>query len=204
MIEFRDTAYGRVPLPAGIRSRIAAIGNGLDMHFLEAGFEERGRPCALLLHGFPELAYSWRHVMPALAQAGFHVIAPDQRGYGRTTGWDSDYDGDLASYRLLNRDDACGGRRGDRLRPAVSRRGRPRCSRRQRGLQAGGREMERKAVVSPPFGGPVSMDANPNRSPWAKSDALIAAARTFLLDTLSVTAASHPRICRSPGESPRR
>ena len=41
-------------------------------------------------------------VMPALAQAGFHVIAPDQRGYGRTTGWDPDYDGDLASYRLFN------------------------------------------------------------------------------------------------------
>ena len=102
MIEYRDTAYGRVPLPAGIRSRMAANGNGLEMHFLEAGFEERGRPCALLLHGFPELAYSWRHVMPALAQAGFHVIAPDQRGYGRTTGWDPDYDGDLASYRLFN------------------------------------------------------------------------------------------------------
>ena len=102
MIEGRDTAYGRIPLKAGIRSRMAANGNGLEMHFLEAGFEERRRPCALLLHGFPELAYSWRRVMPALAQAGFHVIAPDQRGYGRTTGWDSDYDGDLASYRLFN------------------------------------------------------------------------------------------------------
>ena len=40
--------------------------------------------------------------MPALAEAGYHVIAPDQRGYGRTTGWDADYDGDLASFRLLN------------------------------------------------------------------------------------------------------
>ena len=56
----------------------------------------------LLLHGFPELAYSWRKVMPALAAAGYHVIAPDQRGYGRTTGWDASYDGDLASFRLLN------------------------------------------------------------------------------------------------------
>ena len=102
MIEDRDTAYGRVPLPAGIRSRMAANGNGLEVHYLEAGFEERGRPCVLLLHGFPELAYSWRRVMPALAQAGFHVIAPDQRGYGRTTGWDPDHDGDLASYRLFN------------------------------------------------------------------------------------------------------
>ena len=66
------------------------------MHVLEAGFETNGRPCMLLLHGFPELAYSWRKVMPALAEAGYHVIAPDQRGYGRTTGWDADYDGDLA------------------------------------------------------------------------------------------------------------
>ena len=72
------------------------------MHVLEAGFETTGRPCVLLLHGFPELAFSWRKVMPALAAAGYHVIAPDQRGYGRTTGWDADYDGDLASFRLLN------------------------------------------------------------------------------------------------------
>jgi pimeloyl-ACP methyl ester carboxylesterase len=72
------------------------------MHVLEAGHETKGRPCVLLLHGFPELAFSWRKVMPALAAAGYHVIAPDQRGYGRTTGWDANYDGDLASFRLLN------------------------------------------------------------------------------------------------------
>jgi pimeloyl-ACP methyl ester carboxylesterase len=72
------------------------------MHILEAGFEGKDRPCLLLLHGFPELAYSWRKVMLPLAAAGYHVIAPDQRGYGRTTGWDGDYDGDLRSYRLLN------------------------------------------------------------------------------------------------------
>jgi pimeloyl-ACP methyl ester carboxylesterase len=56
----------------------------------------------LLLHGFPELSFSWRKVMPALAGAGYHVIAPDQRGYGRTTGWDARYDGDLNSFRLTN------------------------------------------------------------------------------------------------------
>jgi pimeloyl-ACP methyl ester carboxylesterase len=89
-------------LPAGIRSRFVEGINGLDMHVLEAGFETSGRPCVLLLHGFPELAYSWRKVMPQLAAAGYHVIAPDQRGYGRTTGWDADYDGDLGSFRLLN------------------------------------------------------------------------------------------------------
>jgi pimeloyl-ACP methyl ester carboxylesterase len=72
------------------------------MHVLEAGFESKGRPCVLLLHGFPELAFSWRKVMPALADAGYHVIAPDQRGYGRTTGWDAGFDGDLISFRLTN------------------------------------------------------------------------------------------------------
>ena len=89
-------------LPAGIRSRFVDGVNGLRMHVLEAGFESPGRPCVLLLHGFPELAYSWRKVVAPLAAAGFHVIAPDQRGYGRTTGWDPDYDGDLAPFRMLN------------------------------------------------------------------------------------------------------
>ena len=70
------------------------------MHCLEAGAP--GQPCVVLLHGFPELAYSWRKVMPALADAGYHVVAPDQRGYGATTGWDGRYDGDLASFRMLN------------------------------------------------------------------------------------------------------
>ena len=91
-----------IPLPPGIRSRFVDGINGLRMHVLEAGFETKGRPCILLLHGFPELAYSWRKVMPTLAAAGYHVIAPDQRGYGRTTGWDADYDGDLNPFRLLN------------------------------------------------------------------------------------------------------
>jgi pimeloyl-ACP methyl ester carboxylesterase len=96
------TSLSDIPLPAAIRSRYVEDINGLRMHVLEAGFETKGRPCLLLLHGFPELAYSWRKVMPALADAGYHVIAPDQRGYGRTTGWDATYDGDLAPFRLLN------------------------------------------------------------------------------------------------------
>src|SRR5450755_4930300 len=96
------TALPAIPLPSGIRARFVDGINGLRMHVLEAGFETKGRPCLLLLHGFPELAFSWRKVMPQLAAAGYHVIAPDQRGYGRTTGWDGDYDGDLASFRLLN------------------------------------------------------------------------------------------------------
>jgi pimeloyl-ACP methyl ester carboxylesterase len=93
--------------PDGIRSRLVPEINGLAMHVLEAGFETDGvktgdRPLVLLLHGFPELAYSWRKVMPPLAAAGYHVVAPDQRGYGRTTGWDGRYDGDLGSFRILN------------------------------------------------------------------------------------------------------
>jgi pimeloyl-ACP methyl ester carboxylesterase len=89
-------------LPAGIRGRFIDGINGLKIHVLEAGFEAEGRPMVLLLHGFPEIAYSWRKVMPALAEAGFHVVAPDQRGYGRTTGWSASYDTDLTPFRLVN------------------------------------------------------------------------------------------------------
>ena len=88
-------AYGIGTLPPGKRSRFVSNSNGLMMHVLEAGFETKGRPCVLLLHGFPELAYSWRKVMAPIAAARFHVVAPDQRGYGRTTGWDDKYEGDL-------------------------------------------------------------------------------------------------------------
>ncbi len=93
-------------LPVGVRSRMVSNINGLTMHVLEAGFDQtataKSKGRILLLHGFPELAYSWRKVMLPLALAGYHVIAPDQRGYGQTTGWDGDYDGDVASFRLLN------------------------------------------------------------------------------------------------------
>ena len=94
--------YGNSTIPAGIRSRTVANVNGLTVHMLEAGYERPGRPAVLLLHGFPELAYSWRKVMLPLAAAGYHVIAPDQRGYGRTTGWDDSYDADPDPFRILN------------------------------------------------------------------------------------------------------
>jgi pimeloyl-ACP methyl ester carboxylesterase len=94
--------YGNGTLPADIRSRSIANVNGLTVHILEAGYETAGRPAILLLHGFPELAYSWRKIMLPLAQAGYHVIAPDQRGYGRTTGWDGSYDADPDPFRILN------------------------------------------------------------------------------------------------------
>ncbi len=88
-------------LPTGIRARFIADINGLKLHILEAGFEQAGRPLILLLHGFPELAYSWRKVMTPLAAAGFHVVAPDQRGYGRTQGWSAEYDQDLRPFSML-------------------------------------------------------------------------------------------------------
>jgi pimeloyl-ACP methyl ester carboxylesterase len=54
--------------------------NGIQMHLVEAG----SGPPVVLLHGFPESWYSWRHQLVALAEAGFHAVAPDQRGYGQT------------------------------------------------------------------------------------------------------------------------
>ena len=65
----------------GVRHRYLDA-RGLRMHVAEAG----EGPLVLLLHGVPECWYSWRHQLTALAQAGFHAVAPDQRGYGRTGG----------------------------------------------------------------------------------------------------------------------
>ncbi|PPR01237.1 hypothetical protein CVT24_006002 [Panaeolus cyanescens] len=99
-------------LPDGISSKVLRVLD-LDMHVLEAlppsssAFASQYKPpLLLLLHGFPELAYSWRKVMVPLAQRGYRVIAPEQRGYGRTliAGEDQqddqriDYDEDLSPY----------------------------------------------------------------------------------------------------------
>jgi pimeloyl-ACP methyl ester carboxylesterase len=54
--------------------------NGINMHVVSHGTG----PTVLLLHGFPECWYTWRYQIPALAEAGFHVVAPDLRGYGQT------------------------------------------------------------------------------------------------------------------------
>ncbi|MCV7422284.1 alpha/beta hydrolase [Mycobacterium yunnanensis] len=66
--------------------------NGATLQVAEAG--DRGAPVVVLAHGFPELAFSWRHQIPALAAAGYHVLAPDQRGYGGSSAPSevSDYD----------------------------------------------------------------------------------------------------------------
>jgi pimeloyl-ACP methyl ester carboxylesterase len=64
----------------GLTTRTLAV-NGVDLHVTEAG----SGPPVILAHGFPELGYSWRHQLPALAAAGYHAVAPDQRGYGRSS-----------------------------------------------------------------------------------------------------------------------
>ena len=63
--------------PSAIHHRTLQV-NGIRMHIAEQG----EGPLVVLVHGFPELWYSWRHVLPALAAAGYHAVAPDMRGYG--------------------------------------------------------------------------------------------------------------------------
>jgi len=81
-----------VPDVPGITQRFVDAG-GLRMHIAEAG----SGPLVLLLHGFPESWYSWRHQIIALAEAGFHAVAPDQRGYCQTGG-----PGEIGQYTILH------------------------------------------------------------------------------------------------------
>lgn len=78
-------SYPSLSLPSGITEAYLPS-HDLTYHILSAG--QRGKPLIICLHGFPELAFSWRKIMPAVAAEGYHVVAYDQRGYGRTTGWD--------------------------------------------------------------------------------------------------------------------
>ncbi len=84
--------------------------NNLDFHVVMAGPADG--PLVLLLHGFPEFWYSWRRQMPALAAAGYHVWAPDQRGYNRSAKPRrvSDYDIDLLARDVIGMIDASGRR----------------------------------------------------------------------------------------------
>ncbi|OAK94026.1 alpha/beta-hydrolase [Phaeosphaeriaceae sp. SRC1lsM3a] len=79
------------PLPNGVSENyVHCPSNGLTFHILEAGYTpQRDRPLMILCHGYPELSFSWKKIMPSLADAGYYVVAFDQRGYGRTTGWDT-------------------------------------------------------------------------------------------------------------------
>ncbi|MDH4056588.1 MAG: alpha/beta hydrolase, partial [Gammaproteobacteria bacterium] len=70
-------------------------------HFVDSNgirlavYEQGAGPAVIMVHGFPELAYSWRHQLPALAAAGYRAIAPDMRGYGQ-----SDVPAGVDAYRV--------------------------------------------------------------------------------------------------------
>jgi pimeloyl-ACP methyl ester carboxylesterase len=80
--------------------------NGIRLYCLEAGPVDG--PLVLLLHGFPELAYSWRHQVAGLGRAGFHVVAPDLPGYGRSDKPDVTYDCEWIDACLVGVVDALG------------------------------------------------------------------------------------------------
>ncbi len=88
-----ETEQNATPITPDALSHRLIETNGLRMHLAEQGTS----PLILLCHGFPELWYSWRYQFSTLAQAGYHVVAPDLRGYGQT-----DQPDDLALYRLLH------------------------------------------------------------------------------------------------------
>src|SRR5690348_12451401 len=90
MVHTRRSEEGA--MATGIEHRFVES-NGIRMHIAEAG---RG-PLVLLCHGFPECWYSWRHQLQALADAGYHAVAPDQRGYGQT-----DRPANIADYTMLH------------------------------------------------------------------------------------------------------
>jgi pimeloyl-ACP methyl ester carboxylesterase len=79
-------------LQPGWRGRRIPI-NGLNLHVVDAGRE--GDPVLILLHGFPEFWWAWRGQIAPLVEAGFHVVAPDMRGYNL-----SDAPDELSAYRL--------------------------------------------------------------------------------------------------------
>jgi len=70
--------------PTGFPKPTLISVNGVELEVFEAGRQNAGNPI-VLCHGWPEHAFSWRHQMPALAAAGYHVIVPNQRGYGNSS-----------------------------------------------------------------------------------------------------------------------
>lgn len=77
------------PIITSRKVSLSTKNNPLSVNILEANYSPaRDRPLIVLLHGFPELGYSWRKVIPPLAHDGYYVVAPDCRGFGRTTGHD--------------------------------------------------------------------------------------------------------------------
>ncbi|KAG9671451.1 alpha/beta-hydrolase, partial [Aureobasidium melanogenum] len=98
------TSLESLPLPQGLEESYIDCTDscGLVFHIISAG--QKNKPLILLTHGFPEIAFSWRRIMPALAAQGYYVVAPDQRGYGRTTGWDTRpfHEVDLNQFTITN------------------------------------------------------------------------------------------------------
>ena len=94
--------YGNGRLHPKIRSNVIKNINGLDIHFLESGEKTEKSELIVLLHGFPELSFSWRKILPVLSDNGYHVIAPDQRGFGSTIGSDLSYTSNLANFSQIN------------------------------------------------------------------------------------------------------
>ena len=94
--------YGNGTLHPKIRSNVIKNINGLDIHFLESGEKTENSELIVLLHGFPELSFSWRKILPVLSDNGYHVIAPDQRGFGSTIGSDLSYTSNLANFSQIN------------------------------------------------------------------------------------------------------
>lgn len=76
-----------------MQSTRTVAANGIELFIREQG---QG-PLVILCHGWPELSYSWRHQIPAIADAGFHVVAPDMRGFGRTS-----RPHDIAAYTIFD------------------------------------------------------------------------------------------------------
>jgi pimeloyl-ACP methyl ester carboxylesterase len=73
--------YGKNTLPLGVRSRRVDTNNGVVLHILESGFERSGKPCVVLLHGFPELAYCWRNqLLPLAREQAFPLERMDSDG----------------------------------------------------------------------------------------------------------------------------
>jgi pimeloyl-ACP methyl ester carboxylesterase len=94
--------YGNGTLHPKIRSNFIKNINGLDIHFLESGEKTENSELIVLLHGFPELSFSWRKILPLLSDNGYHVIAPDQRGFGSTIGSDLSYTSNLSDFSQIN------------------------------------------------------------------------------------------------------
>ncbi|KAM0718967.1 hypothetical protein Q7P37_006039 [Cladosporium fusiforme] len=93
-----------LPLPSGVSEDYIDCTSscGLNFHIIQAG--KKTDPLILFCHGYPELAFSWRKILPSIAAQGYYCVAMDQRGYGRTTGWAQKafHEVDLNEYTITN------------------------------------------------------------------------------------------------------